>query len=77
MRVRLYVKKIQGRGHKFLQSVLLPDGVDVYEVAVKQPLVVATKEEALLPQHTPVRVFRRQYSPLEEAMGVLPRFLEE
>ena len=81
MKVQLYVKKLGANGHIPLNIVDIPDGMWEWRIPVNQPIkVVSSLEIERTPQDVicPVRLFRRQDSPLDRITDPrpLPRFLE-
>lgn len=80
MKVKLYAKRLDGRGHVYLNTVDIPEGRMEWLVPVRQPLDVSFKDGGeMAPAHThdAVRVFRYQHDPITRGLRDLPRFLEE
>lgn len=80
MKVQLWAKKLDGKGHVYLNTVDIPDGRREWRVPVRQPIKVRGFVDGgeMTPPTTldAVRVFQWQYSPVSKLLGDMPKFLE-
>lgn len=78
MKVKIFAKKLNGKGHVYLDTVDVRDGAWEYRIPVRQPINVVTQPLEVTSNFTDaIRVFRRKKTAFDYVEGEPKYFFEE